>query len=130
MIKSSKHSTIIYIDHDVSSVIAAAIKLITFSVDKLNMKLIKIFTYLSQFRLNLRYRSEKFNIVSNALSRFLVTKNTNSQEALNVDVDLKHFQSDMNSSENDRTYVYVTTLLKMSQDFRFKIKRRYQMNFK
>jgi hypothetical protein len=126
MIKSSKHSTIIYTDHDVSSVIAAAIKLITFSVDKLNMKLIRVFTYLSQFRLDVRYRSEKFNIVSDALSRLFVTKDTSSQEALNVDVDLEHFQSGMNSSENDRIYAYVTTLVEMSDQFRSKIKKKYQ----
>ncbi len=102
MIKFSKYSTIIYIDHDVNSVITTIIKLIIFNVDKLNMKLIKAFTYLSQFKLNVRYRSKKFNIVSNALSRLFATKDTSSQKTLNVNVDLEHFQSDMNSSENDR----------------------------
>ncbi len=126
MIKFSKYSTIIYIDHDVNSVITTIIKLIIFSVDKLNMKLIKAFTYFSQFRLNVRYRSKKFNIVSNALSRLFATKDTSFQKTLNVNVDLEHFQSDMNSSENDRVYVYATILIKMFDDFKFKILEKYQ----
>ncbi len=130
MIKSFQHSTMIYIDHDVNLVITATTKLSIFNIDRLNMKLIKTFIYLSQFRFDIQYRSEKFNVLSNVLSRLFVTKNINFQEVLNVNVDLKYFQSNMNSSENDRTHVYVTTLVKMFQDFRFKIKRRYQMNFK
>ncbi len=126
MIKFSKHFIIIYIDHEVNSIIVAAIKLFTSSIDRLNMKLIKALTYLSQFRLDIRYRSEKFNIISDALSRLLVTKNINSQKALNVDVDLEHFQLDMNSSENDQIYVYATILVEMFNDFKFKIQQRYR----
>ncbi len=36
----------------------------------------------------------------------------------------------MKSSENDHTYVYVTILVKMSQNFYSKITKRYQRNFK
>jgi hypothetical protein len=128
MIKSSKHSTIIYIDHEVSSVIAAIIKLSIFSTDRLNMKLIRASMYLSQFRLNIRHRAEKFNIVSDALSRLSVEKNNSSHEAL--DLDLDHYQSKMKNSENDRIYAYVTTLVEMTEDFRVKIKKSYQMKRK
>jgi hypothetical protein len=74
MIKSSKHSTIIYTDYEISSVITAIIKLITSSTNRLNMKLIRVFMYLSQFRLNIRHRSKKFNIISDALSRLSIKK--------------------------------------------------------
>ncbi len=130
MIKFFEHSTIIYTDHGVNLVIAAITKLSISSIDRLNMKLIRTFTYLSQFRLDIRYRSEKFNVLSDVLSRLLVTKNISFQEVLNVDVDLKHFQSGMNSSENDRTYAYVTILMKMFSDFRFKIKKGYRQESK
>jgi hypothetical protein len=124
MIKSSKHSTIIYIDHDVSSVITAVIKLITSSTNRLNMKLIRAFMYLSQFRLNIRHRSEKFNIISDALSRLSVKKNNSSHEALNLNLD--HFQSNIEDSENDQIYAYFTILIEMSTDFRSKIQKEYQ----
>ncbi len=90
------------------------------------MKLIKISTYLSQFRLDIRYRSKKFNVISNALNRLLVIKNIISQKTLDVDVDLKHFQFDMNTSENDHVYVYVIILVKMFNDFKFKIQHEYE----
>jgi hypothetical protein len=128
MIKSSKHSTIIYTDHDASSVIAAIIKLITSSTNRLNMKLIRAFMYLFQFRLNIRHRSKKFNIVSNALSRLSVEKNISSHEALNID--LKHYQSNMNTSENDQTYAYAITLIEMSTEFHSKIQKEYQKKTK
>jgi hypothetical protein len=123
LIKSSKHSTIIYTNHDVNSTIISVIKLSTSSTNKLNMKLIRAFMYLSQFRLNIKHRSEKSNIVSDVLNRLSMKKNRSFYEALNLNLD--HIQSNMKSSKNDRTYVYVTILMKMFKDFRFKIKRRY-----
>ena len=40
------------------------------NVNKFNLKLIRTFIYLFQFRLNIRYKSRKSHIVLNALSRF------------------------------------------------------------
>jgi hypothetical protein len=124
MIKFSKHSTIIYIDHDANSVIATIIKLSIISTNKLNMKLMRAFMYFSQFRLNIRHRSKKFNVISNALSRLSIKKNNNSHEALNLNLD--HFQSNIQNSENDLTYAYFTILMKMFSDFRSKIQKKYR----
>ncbi len=130
MIKCSKHFIIIYIVHEINSIIVAAIKLFTLSISKLNMKLIKASTYLLQFRLDIKYRSEKFNIISNALSRLLVTKNISFQKTLNIDVNLEHFELEMNSSENDRVYVYVTALVEMFRNFKFKFQDEYKEKHK
>ncbi len=126
MIKSSKHSTIIYIDHEVSLVITTIIKLSIFSSDRFNMKLIRVFMYLSQLRLNIRYRAEKFNVVSDTLSRLFVKKNYNSHEALDLNQNLEHYQFNIEISESDQMYVYVTTLMKMFTNFRTKIQKEYQ----
>ena len=69
MIKSFKHATIIYTNHGANPIITTKTKFSTTNIDKLNMKLIKISIYLSQFRLNVRHRSEKSNVISNALNR-------------------------------------------------------------
>jgi hypothetical protein len=130
MIKSSKHSIVIYIDHEIISVITAIIKLITSSTDRLNMKLIRVFMYLSQFRLNIRHRSEKSNVISDALSKLSVKRNNSSHEALNLNQDLEHYQSDIETSESDQVYVYVTTLVKMFTKFRTKIQKEYQKKTK
>jgi hypothetical protein len=128
MIKSFEHSTIIYIDHDFSSAIAAITKLITFNTNCLNMKLIRAFMYLFQFRLNIRHRSEKFNVISDALSRLSMKKDNNSHEALNLN--LNHYQSKMKNSENDQIYAYVITLIEITENFRVKIKENYQLKLK
>jgi superfamily II helicase len=126
MIKFSKHSAIIYTNHEISSVITAIIKLMTFSTNQLNMKLIRAFMYLFQFRLNMKHRSEKFNVISNALSRLSITKDNISHEALNLNQDLKNYQFNMRNSKSDQIYAYATTLMKMSQNFRNKITKNYQ----
>jgi hypothetical protein len=63
MIKSSKYSTIIYIDHDVSSIIIAIIKLSIISTNRLNMKLIRVSMYLFQFRLNILKNSMLYQML-------------------------------------------------------------------
>jgi hypothetical protein len=130
MIKSSKYSTIIYIDHDVNSIIIAIIKLSIISTNRLNMKLIRVSMCFFQFRLNIRHRSEKFNIVSDALSRLLVEKNNNVHEALNLNQDLKHYQFNVKNSKNDQIYAYFITLMKMFEEFRTKLKDDYKENVK
>jgi hypothetical protein len=130
MIKSSKHSTIIYTNHEVSSAIAAIIKLITSSTNRLNMKLIRAFMYLSQFRLNIRHRSGKFNIIPNALSRLSVEKDNSALEVFDLNQDLEHYQSNMKNSESDHVYAYATTFVKMFENFRIKITKNYQKESK
>jgi hypothetical protein len=124
IIKSSKHSTIIYIDHDVSSVITTIIKLSISSTNRFNMKLMRVFMYFSQFRLNIRHRSEKFNVVSNALSRLSVKKDNITHEALNLN--LNHLQSNTQNSKSNQIYAYFTILIEMSTEFRDKIQKEYR----
>ena len=54
-------------------------------MNKLNMKLIRAFTYFFQFRLKMHHRIDRFNFVSNALNRLFI-KNTrvDSADDLNV----------------------------------------------
>ena len=85
--KSSKHTTMIYIDHETNSTIVNQTKFSTINIDKLNMKLIKTSIYLSQFRLKIKHKFEKFNIISNALNKLPIKKNTLNN--LNLDFDIK-----------------------------------------
>ena len=116
MIKSSKHSTVIYTNHETNSAIAAEIKLSTTNIDKLNMKLIRASTYLFQFRLEVRHRFEKFNIISNAFSRLSVK--TQSRKKNN-------FEINANDPKSNRIYAYAITLMEMSDRFRKAIIEKY-----
>ena len=59
MIKIVNKITIVFIDHVANLTIINQIKLTFNNIDKLNLKLIKIFIYLSQFNLKIKYRLEK-----------------------------------------------------------------------
>ena len=59
----------VYTDHSATVSIVRHISLSSSSVDKLNLRLIRASQYLSQFRLDIRYKPGKQHIVPDALSR-------------------------------------------------------------
>ena len=72
MMKFIKKSFImIYIDHFVIVLISRQINFIISNIDKLNLRLIRAFQYLSMFDLFMRHKIKKTNIVSDVLSRLL-----------------------------------------------------------
>lgn len=81
LMKSSKHPIVIYMDHGANAAIANQTKLSTTSIDRLNMKLVRASTYLSQFRVEVKHRPGKTNIMPDALSR-LPAKTINSEVIL------------------------------------------------
>ena len=121
MIRSSKHFTIIYTDHETNFIIAAETKLITININKLNMKFIKIFTYFSQFRIEMRHKFEKFNVVSNALSRLSIKSKPTSKSINSFDIDAEN-------PKTDQIYTYVTTLVEISFAFKKKLIDEYAKN--
>ena len=91
LIMSFEHSMIIFIDHVVNSVIINQIKLISFSVDKLNFKLVRAFMYLFQFRLKIYHRSDKFNVVIDAFNRlFTIRHNFVDKKIDNSNLNIYH----------------------------------------
>lgn len=59
------------------------------SINKLNLRLVRAFTYLSQISLNVRYCSSKQHIISNTLSRLSIIRlvdSINALKALNLDI--------------------------------------------
>ena len=62
---------IIYTNHSAIINIMKQIKFAFINIDKLNLRLIKIFIFLSQFVFDVRHKLDKQYIVSNVLSRLL-----------------------------------------------------------
>ena len=118
MIKSFKHATIIYTNHGANPIIAAETKLSIINIDKLNLKLIKTSTYLSQFRLDVRHRSGKSNIIADALSR-LPSKTSSKNNSLDINA---------KDSDRDQIYVYASTLVEIFDKFRKILKKKYAKN--
>jgi hypothetical protein len=69
IIESSKFITIVFTDHVAVKHIAYATTLKSASPERSNMRLIRAGQYLSQFKLDVRYRPGKDNIPADALSR-------------------------------------------------------------
>ena len=120
MIKTSKYIIIIYIDHVVNSSIIRQIKFINNNVDKLNIKLIRVSIYLSQFWLNVRYKSKKSHIILDAFNH-LSTRNIIFNDKNNV-LDIENFHNDMINSKNNDIYVFNKNLITIFDDFKRRLK--------
>ena len=125
MIINFDHFTIIYIDYFVNVNIVVQTKLTFNFVNKFNLKLIQIFMYLFQFRLNTHYRFEKFNIVSNALScLFNIANKKNTINNLNIEF----FYIDILNSKIANFHVFNHFLIVINENFNHKIKIEYRKN--
>jgi hypothetical protein len=110
MIRASKHSTIIWTDHSVIVSIVKQTKMSISNTNKLNLRLVRIDMYLSQFDLNVRHKSNRDHVISNALSR-LSFFNNSTEEITNTLKDVK---------------VYVETLIEMSFTFKTRLIEIYK----
>ena len=123
MMKININFTIVYIDHVVNTSIARQIILNSVNTNKLNLRLIRIFIYLSQFRLNVKHRSSKKHVISNVLSRLFfdneqISQQFSSENALNFDT----FHDDIvDSSADHDVYVFQKSLVIMFDEFRKQI---------
>ena len=127
-----KFSIIIYINHSTTVSIFRQITLITFSIDKLNFRLIRVSQYLLNFNIVIRHKSNKSNVIFDVLSKLFDKLSTQSNVIDKIeilDVLYEHFVNLSNHElrfdiiQNLSSINYHVTLIKMSNDFkqRFKI---------
>jgi hypothetical protein len=81
LIEAAEQSTIIYTDHAAAVEIEHQFSLNTTAVKKLNLRLVRASEYLQRFRLKIQYKSEKTNIISDALFRLLSSNNVHERLA-------------------------------------------------
>ncbi len=117
MIRASKHSIIIWTDHSTTTIIVKQTKLSIINIDKLNLRLIRVVMYLSQFNLDVRHKSERDHVISNVLSRLSFFENEKSQE--------NHDSNILNDID-----AYAETLMKMSFIFRDRLVQAYKIDKK
>ena len=110
MIESSIIFTIIYIDHDVVLKIVKQTSFTTFSIDKLNLRLIKTFDYVQRFNLNIRYKFETQYVIFDAFSRFA---------NFNTEIQFQNY-------ENEFDVFFIANLIEINNDFRRRILKNYQ----
>lgn len=123
MMKSTQKSfTIVYIDNSTFIFIVKQYSLTTTNTNKLNLWLVRASQYLFVFELEVRHKSDKQNLISNVLSRLLRERTTfenlrDEEDILNV----SHIDSLNKFFANCIIYVFTTSLIKISSDFRAKL---------
>ena len=115
MIEASVRPTIVYTDHSATIAIVRQTSMNTVSTEKLNLRLIRASEYLQRFRLDVRYKTGKSNIVPDALSRLA------SRE--------QHSTTTSDESVLDALYEtcgFPVSLVEVSEDFRRRLLDGYQ----
>ena len=118
MIEASRHDTVIYTDHSAAVSLVRQTSLNTTSVDKLNLRLIRASEYLQRFRLDVRYKPGKVNIVPDALSRLA------SRDYKPSDSSLDSLYADVSPIVS--VCCFPVSLVEMNDDFRQRLLRGYQ----
>ena len=122
--------TIIYMNHFVIVSIFKQTILITINIDKFNFQLMRVLQYFFNFNLLVRYKFEKFNVISNVLSRLLNVLQSNVKNKIEVLNALYNYLINFSNNElrfvilqNMSTITYYIILIKMFDEFkqRFKI---------
>ena len=133
MVKRIKHiietvfaTTIVFIDYFVNLSIICQTILTSSNTNKLNLRSVRAFIYLSQFRLNIKYRLEKQYIIFDALSRLLVAStieiDVNALEALDIDI---YYSGIQDLEIFDQIYAYQNTLIAILVEFKQRLLDKY-----
>jgi hypothetical protein len=112
MIESFKKFTILFTDHESVLRIAKQTFLITSFIDRLNLRLIRVFEYIQRFNVIIRHKSNKQHIVLDVLSRFVS--------------DNDEFVS--NSEKLDALFIII--LIEMNSSFKIKFIHEYFTDLK
>ncbi len=115
MIRAFKQSTIIWTNHSATTIIVKQIKLSIINTNKLNLRLIRVAMYLSQFDLNIRHKAERDHVISNVLSRLSC-------------FDEEKFTRNEDDDTLDDVEAYVETLMKMFIIFKERLIQVYKTN--
>lgn len=88
--------------------------MITSNTDKLNLRLVRVEMYLSQFELDIRHKFDRDHVISDALFRL-------------SSFDEK-FMKNQNIDTLDDIETYVDTLMKMTSQFKNRLVQDYKTN--
>jgi len=115
---TKKPSITIYTDHSITISIARQIFLSFFNTDKLNLRLVRASQYLFTFELNIRYKSDNNNLISDALFRLLRERSFENTSSIKREEILEILHISVKDFKNQCTYVFAVFLVEMSSNFR------------
>lgn len=126
MIKTSKFSTIIYTDHSTTIQITSQTSMTTTtSLVRLNQRLQRSSQYLSTFKLEVRHKPGKVNVVPDALSRLETSEDTSGKSVNNSKIQIE------NAKQNEiQTLAFPTSIVQLSTNFLNRLKGAYQRDIR
>lgn len=122
LIEASTSNTIIYTDHSAAIGLVRQTSLNTTSVEKLNLRLIRASEYLQRFRIELRHKPGKTNIVPDALSR-LASRDYDTTGSDEAELDALIADAYPVSTIVD---AYPVSMIQVSDDFKARVQQGYQ----
>ncbi|KAI0998999.1 hypothetical protein K3495_g9197 [Podosphaera aphanis] len=133
MIEAAKSPVIIYTDHAATRGIVSQTSLHTSSVEKLNLRLIRASEYLQRFKLDVRHKAGKENIIPDALSRLHVKQQLADQRTQDPNyseldaLDALHGAVDIRTSAlwDLGAHVFHITTVQISNELRTQIEMSY-----
>ena len=133
MIKFNKKLfIIIYIDHFATILIFRQIILITSFIDKFNLRLVRASQYLFNFNIILRHKIDKSNVIFDIFSRLSThtpqMNDVNKKKILNLLYDYSIEIADEKLNNISIAIIYHIILIKMSNDFKQRLKKVYIEN--
>jgi len=105
----------VYTDHLITISIARQISLFFFNIDKLNLRLVQASQYLFTFELNIKYKSENKNLISDAL--FHLLRECSFKNASNIEIEEILETLHTAVKDFDCTYIFAIFLIEMSANF-------------
>ena len=126
MIENAKRITVIFTNHVANAFIVKQTTLNSENIDKLNFRFVRISAYFSQFDIDVKYKANKINIVSNVLSKlFSINAFRNFVSMNTFDIDSYH-ETIENIFINN--HAFQKTLMIMISEFKTKLITAYFEN--
>lgn len=123
LIEASHHHTVVYTDHQAIIDIAKQSSLNTTSVVRLNLRHVRSSEYLSRFRLHIRHKPGKSNIVPDALSRLPATA---MEAPPTVAKARRHLmRSTLPHTGMEEELAYPIAVIELSTEFRARVRQAY-----
>ena len=126
MIETIKNTIVMFTDHAINTSIVKQITMNSSNTNKFNLRFVRVSTYLSQFRFEMKYKSKKNHIIFDALFR-LTSKNEEIERNFENTFDFdNYYENIVDFFDDSNCYVFQNILIIMSKKFKKKIKNDYQ----
>ena len=123
--KKTKQIIVIFINYVVNTFISKQIIMNSNNTNKFNLRLMRVFTYFFQFKIEIKYRLNKEHVIFDALFR-LFSKNEQSKCNFDDKLNIEIYYNDVVDFDDSNCYAFHEIFIVMFNEFKKQIKKKYQ----